>query len=222
MRDRLGNGSPGEIFECDFAMHLQHTHDSADAQASIMGNMAPVENVLIGTIGGVMLKWSTGRLHPLPKTSSDLTTFQDLGLVYDRLTPRVPLWFVPDDPNQPLIDFFVLFPSENHADKWIFKAIQNTVSPKHTTDVVQLKRLLGGILSAGFMLEDSIEVAFVIEDAEKQCSVAASFEGKTATVDFRKASGARQTSSLISQTFTVSVLRPVFARTGSAPLGSKR
>lgn len=74
-----------------------------------------------------------------------------------------------------------------------------------------LKRLLGGILSAGFILEDAIEVAFVIEDAEKQCSVAASFEGQTATVDFRNASGARQTPSLISQTFTVSMLCPVFA-----------
>eukprot|EP00978_Attheya_sp_CCMP212_P045166 scaffold335652_cov64-Attheya_sp.AAC.1 len=74
MRERLGNGSPGEIFECDFALHLQHSHDLANAQCSIMGTEAPRSDVVIGTIDGETLCWPTGTLKELPKAPADELT----------------------------------------------------------------------------------------------------------------------------------------------------
>ena len=214
MRARLGNGSPGEIFECDFAMHLQHSHDLADAQRAIMGKDAPAVDVLLGTVDGIMVRWPTGVLHALPKAPSDKMSFQSLPFNANELKTRDPLWFIPEDPSQPFLDFFVLVPSEN-ATKWTFRAVQNTVSPKHKTDKEQLARLLGGVLSAGFSLENDIQVAFVIENAAAQSDVAKSFDG--ATVDVKKSTGTRSAGGQASTTFKVTVLRPVYARTGATP-----
>lgn len=38
IKDYLGNGAPGEIFEADFVIHLQQCHDLADALQSAMGH----------------------------------------------------------------------------------------------------------------------------------------------------------------------------------------
>jgi hypothetical protein len=213
MRERLGNGSPGEIFECDFAMHLQHSHDLADAQRAIMGEQAPAVDVLLGTVNGQMVRWPTGALHSLPKAPADRTSFQSLPFDANTIRTRVSLWFIPEDPSQPFLDFFVLVPSEN--DRWTFKAVQNTVSPKHSTDKDQLTRLLRGILEAGFILEDNIQVAFVIESAAAQSEVAKSFEG--AEVKFHTKTGTRAKGKRTVQTFKVTVLRPVYSRTGATP-----
>jgi hypothetical protein len=118
------------------------------------------------------------------------------------------VWFIPVDPSQPFLDFFVLFPSDE--SRWTFKAIQNTVSPKHSTDTKQLKRLLGGILKAGFILEDDIEVAFVIENGLAQSKVAKSFE--EATVKVITTTGTRRKGRRTEQTFNVTVLRPIYSR----------
>jgi hypothetical protein len=40
MKNRLGNDAPGEIFELDFALSLQHCHDLATAQRAVMGEKA--------------------------------------------------------------------------------------------------------------------------------------------------------------------------------------
>eukprot|EP00978_Attheya_sp_CCMP212_P049142 scaffold622576_cov63-Attheya_sp.AAC.1 len=215
MRERLGNGSPGEIFECDFAMHLQHSHDLADAQLAIMGTQAPAVDVVIGTLNDTMLCWPTGTMKQLPKAPTDNLSLQNMPLRADALKTRVPLWFIPDDPSQPFLDFFLLVPSDNN--RWTFKAVQNTVSPKHSTDKEQLKRLLGGILEAGFILEDNIQVAFVIESATVQNEVAKSFE--EAEVKVHTITGTRATGTHTVQTFKVTVLRPVYAysRTGATP-----
>jgi hypothetical protein len=214
MRDRLGHGSPGEIFECDFAMHLQHSHDLADAQRAIMGEQAPGVDVALGTIGGSMLCWPTGALKKLPKAPTDKVTLQTMPPCADELKTRVPLWFIPDDASQPFLDFFVLVPSTEN-NRWTFKAVQNTVSPKHRTDIEQLKRLLGGILEAGFILENDIQVAFVIERADAQSKVAISFEGAKVKVITR--TGTRAEGTRTEQIFKVTVLRPVYSRTAATP-----
>jgi hypothetical protein len=116
MRDRLGTGSPGEIFECDFAMHLQHSHDLADAQLAIMGEKAPAVDVVIGTLDGTMLCWSTGTIKQLPKAPTDQLSLQTMPLRADDVKTRVLLRFIPDDPSQPFLDFFVLFHGRQSMD----------------------------------------------------------------------------------------------------------
>jgi hypothetical protein len=173
-----------------------------------MGMETPSVDVVIGTIDGKTLCWPTGTLKQLPKAPADKLSLQSMPPCDNELKARVPVWFIPVDPSQPLLDFFVLFPSDE--SRWTFKAIQNTVSPKHSTDTKQLKRLLGGILKAGFILEDDIEVAFVIENGLAQSKVAKSFE--EATVKVITTTGTRRKGRRTEQTFNVTVLRPIYSR----------
>jgi hypothetical protein len=48
MKNRLGNGAPGEIFELDFALSLQHFHDLATAQRAVMGKKAQSVSMRLG------------------------------------------------------------------------------------------------------------------------------------------------------------------------------
>jgi hypothetical protein len=50
IKEHLGDGAPGEIFEADFAVHLHHCHDLAAAQHAVMGpRVQPVYCVTMGT-----------------------------------------------------------------------------------------------------------------------------------------------------------------------------
>jgi hypothetical protein len=70
---------------------------------------------------------------------------------------------------------------------------------------------LGGILKAGFILEDNIQVAFVIESAAAQSKVAKSF--KEVEVEVHTTTGTRAKGEHTVQTFKVTGLRPVYSRT---------
>jgi hypothetical protein len=92
---------------------------------------------------------------------------------------RVPHWFVPEDNNQPFLDFFVLVPGQD--DSWTLKIIQNTVSKKHSTDLEQLKRVLMGVEHAGFSLDSIVVIAFVIENTS-QNDLGSTIDGMPVTV----------------------------------------
>ena len=191
MKKRLGNGSPGEIFESDFAMHLQHSHDLAAAQRAVMGNKAQKVDVRLGIDISTqkMVLWPTGRLHSLPKAPRGGLALP-MPLTSTQVTDRVAQWFIPEDPSQPFLDFFVLIPEE--GDKWQFRAIQNTVSKTHSTDTKQLQRVVGGVLKAGFDLADALVVAYVIEDREKQKTVAEDIKGTKIKVSNPAETGIRR------------------------------
>jgi hypothetical protein len=217
MKDRLGNGTPGEVFECDFAMHLQHSHDLADMQRAFMQDAAPNVDVVLGNINGEMIRWPTGELNALPKAPSDAVSHQMVGLKFSELKDRsraFPQWFIPKDRNQAFLDFFVLVPQvvDNVLNGWKFQAVQNTVSPRHSTDVRQLKRLLHGVLDAGFILVGDVDMAYVIEKATTQYNIASTIDGTT--VEIITTDRTRQDPSTTWK-FKIRVLRPVFARSAT-------
>jgi hypothetical protein len=169
MKDRLGNGAPGEIFESDFAMHLQHCHDLAKAQHSVMGERAQAVDVQLGVdSSNKAVEWPTGDIHSLPTPPTDTVAQQPMPLKYGDLENRTAQWFVSESKSQPFLDFFALVPTH---DKWEFRAVQNTIGKTHSADLEQLKRVVGGVLAAGFELGDRVVIAYVIEDAGQQMNI---------------------------------------------------
>ena len=207
VKNYLGNGAPGEIFECDFMMHLQQSHNLADAQVAIMGERAQQVYVNLGVDeGGNRLEWATGVLRSLPKATSDEVVPQSTGLTASALK-RVPQWFIPEDNSQAFLDFMVLVPLET-GTSWQLKVIQNTVGKRHSADTEKLCRIVRGLLKDGFALDNNIVLAYVIEDRAKSNKIASHLNGKKLKM---------QNLGDSDQVFTLKVLHPVYKRTATAP-----
>lgn len=216
IKDRLGNGSPGEIFETDFATHLQHSHDLAAAQRDVMGLKAQKVYVRLGVDCSTKrtVMWPTGQLLSLPKAPKDTSALQPMPSHSPTAEGRVTLWFIPEDPSHPFLDFFALIPVDE--GKWQFRAVQNTVSNTHSADMEQLKRIVGGVLNAEYDLADRLVVAFVIEDGEKQKTVGSDIEGTSIEVNNPK-STVRSSGTTPIFKFSIDLLRVVYTRTGAHP-----
>jgi hypothetical protein len=128
-------------------------------------------------------------------------------------TDKVPQWFVPVSKSQPFLDFFVLIPEKN--GKWQFRAIQITISKRHCTDLSQLKRVVGGVLQAGFSLDRALVVAYVIEKPDRQNKTANGMHGTNINISM-STEKTRSTGSQ-SHIFKIKTLLVAFTRTGSTP-----
>lgn len=215
MKGRLGNGAPGEIFEADFLVHLEQSHDIAIAQRYVMGDMAQPVDVILGKdiSNGEDVRWSTGKLSSLPKNPRREGA-QPMSLLASQVKNRVSQWFVPEDLNQPFLDFFVLIPVPASVE-WILRVIQNTVSKKHTTDLEQLKRVLVGVEKAGFGLAGTVDVIFVIENNEQR-TLGSTIDGELVEIP-KQSPGRSQRGTNLKKQFKINVMRVVFARTASVP-----
>jgi hypothetical protein len=125
---------------------------------------------------------------------------------------KVAQWFIPENKSQPFLDFFVLVPDE---EEWQLRAIQNTVVKKHSADLEQLKRIVGGILDSGYILCDKVVVAYVIEDDDRQQNVG---KMSSSNLTVSRTTGTRSSSTGNEpQIFTVKALRVKFTRAGATP-----
>jgi adenylate kinase family enzyme len=215
----LGNGSPGEIFEADFAIHLQHMHDIADATRAVMG--ADRGHEVFVRLGidesKTIVLWPTGKLFKLPPAAKDSSALQTLpDAAIKNVSERVAKWFIPESKNQPFLDFFVLIPEGN--DKWQMRAIQSTVGKTHTADIEQLKRVVGGVIKSGFDLCDDVHIVFIIEDKHKQAKIGMNVKYFTIPIIEKRLKGkGNGRESTPPQKFLIKELRVEFARTGSTP-----
>ena len=218
MKGRLGNGAPGEIFEADFLLNLEQSHDIAVAQRYIMGKKAQQVDVVLGkdVSSGKVLAWPTGSLSPLPKNPTK-TGEQPMPFTHSQVQNRVPQWFVPEDNNQPFLDFFVLVPLPNDV-KWELRALQNTVSRNHRTDTEQLQKVLMGVETAGFVLASTVQVCFVVETTE-QSNLGSGIDGTTIRIPKPAQSPKLGTRSggNPDKELKVEVVRVLFRRTASSP-----
>ncbi len=214
MKGRLGNGAPGEIFEADFLVNLEHCHGIAASTRALMGKQAQQVDVRLGVdmSNEKAVYWPTGKVSVLPKQMGDKLAAQPMSFRADQVTNRVPQWFVPDDKHQPFLDFFVLFPCQDGS--WTLKVIQNRVSTTHSTDLKQLERVLMGVENAGFSLKFNVVVAFVIEKSS-QTDVGSKIDGKIVKVQC--STGRVKRGDGTTKAFKIKVLRVLFTRTGAAP-----
>jgi hypothetical protein len=109
--------------------------------------------------------WPTCKLYNLPAAAKDITTYQTLpeDVIKDKdEASNVAQWFIPEDNSQPFIDFFVLVPID--AGKWQLWCIQNTVNRKHSADLEQLMRAVGGLLDSRYIPHNTIVVAYIVKD----------------------------------------------------------
>jgi hypothetical protein len=117
--------------------------------------------------------WPTGKLYNLPAAAKDISAHHTLpeDAIKDKdKASNVAQWFIPEDNSQPFLDFFVLVPTDD-AGKWQLRCIQNTVSRKHSADLEQLKRVVGGLLHSGYILQNTIVVAYIVKDLAEQGEV---------------------------------------------------
>ena len=185
-------------------MHLQQSHDLADAQAAVAGHRAQQVNVNLGVAeGGNRLEWATGTLQILPKAKNDEFVPQSTGLTATALK-RVPQWFIPEDKSQAFLDFMVLVPLKTDTS-WQLKIIQSTVGKAHSEDTEKLRRIVRGVLDDGFALDNDIVLAYVIEDRVKSGNIANGLNGGRLSV---------QNGVDSEQVFTLKVLHPVYMRAG--------
>jgi len=211
MKDRLGNGAPGEVFEADFLVNLEHCHKLAEAEYFFLRESARQLNVLLGTSMGGQGKvyWPVGKLLDLPKNpTNDVTASQPIGIDGSNVSGLGGvLWFIPLDNSQPFLDFFVLI---YDGSKWELRIVQNTVSKRHTkaTDEDQLKRVLRGLEEANFERNPKVLVAYIVETSE-QWNVGSSFDGKTIKVPVSGKDSPEKE-------FNVAVAHVVYERSGRA------
>jgi hypothetical protein len=218
MKDRLGNGSPGEIFEADFLVNLEQCHSIAEAQRSVMGEHAQKVDVRLGVniSNNEVVYWPAGKLFELPRKNCNELSAQPMSLKASQASHLESLWFVPEDKNQPFLDFFTLIPSADDTVAWKLRVVQNTISKIHSTDLDQLKRVLIGIEQAGFILEDTVDVAFVIKRLD-ETSVGATIHGKKIEIHILSDIHQQRHTSAISKEFVINVLHVLYKRTGSTP-----
>ena len=65
----LGTGTPGDIFESDFRLHLEQSHRIRDAQIAVMGDQAEEVMVCLGTStvdSSSKVQWPAGEILELP------------------------------------------------------------------------------------------------------------------------------------------------------------
>ena len=167
MKDRLGCGSPGEIFEADFLVHLEHSHAVAEAQRYVLGGEAPEAFVRVGVdiSDNTEALWSAGVIHKLDKNpSTDESAVQSMPVQAREADASTALWFDPIDVQQPFLDFFVLIPDGEENTSWKLRVLQNMTGAKHGTDSNQLKRVVEGILLARFSLNNEVDVAYICRE----------------------------------------------------------
>ena len=165
MTDLLGNGSPGEIFEANFALHLYHCHDIAAAQRAIMGDKAQSTYVSLGkTKEGESLQWLTGKIYSCSEGFYHLPEFPEEAIRDKDSKPNVVQWFIPESNSYPFLDFLLLVPTDR---KWQLRCIQNTVGKSHSANVDELDRVISGLLDSGYMLCSKVVVAYIVEDLNK-------------------------------------------------------
>jgi hypothetical protein len=141
--------------------------------------------------------------YSLPAAAKDITAHQTLpeDAIKDKdKASNVAQWFIPEDKSQPLLDFFVLVPTDD-AGKWQLRCIQNTVSRKHSADLEQLKRVVG-VLHSGYILQNTIVVAYIVKDLAEQEEVGLK---QQETIAFPRTPG------------TVDPLHVAYVRTGGVP-----
>jgi len=217
IKEHLGNGAPGEIFEADFAVHLHHCHDLAAAQHAVMGQRAQPTYVTMGTTSKKTMElWPTGKLYNLPAAAKDVTAHQSLpeDAIKDKdKASNVAQWFIPEGNSQPFLDFFVLVPVD--AGEWQLRCIQNTVSRKHSADLEQLRRVVGGLLDSGYILHNTIVVAYIVKDLAEQGEVGLKQKN---TIAVSRTTGTRSNTANQSQLqYTVDPLHVSYVRTGGVP-----
>eukprot|EP00978_Attheya_sp_CCMP212_P022149 scaffold65731_cov32-Attheya_sp.AAC.2 len=210
MKDRLDIGSPGEIFEADFLVNLEQCHSMAEAQRSVMGVHAQKVDVRLGVdiSNNEVVYWPAGKLWKWPRNNGDVLSCQPMS----HITHLESLWFVPEDKNQPFLDFFTLIPSAEDTVTWKVRVVQNTISKEHCTDLSQLKRVLMDIEQAGFILENTVDVAFVIERRD-QTTVGSTIHEEQINVPILS-DGPKQHHTVSSKEFIINVLRVLYKRTG--------
>ena len=74
VKHTLGTGTPGDIFESDFRLHLEHSHKIRDAQVAVMGDQAEEVMVCLGTSatdGSSKVQWPAGEIKELPDPPAD-------------------------------------------------------------------------------------------------------------------------------------------------------
>jgi hypothetical protein len=158
--------------------------------------------------------WPAGKLFELPRNNCDGLSGQPMSLKASQATHLESLWFVPEDKNQPFLDFFTLIPSAEGTVAWKLRVVQNTISKNHRTDLEQLKRVLIGIEQAGFILENTVDVAFVIERPD-QMTVGATIHDKKIKMPILSDGHKQRHTSAMSKEFVINVLRVLYNRTGS-------
>ena len=200
----LGTGTPGDIFESDFRLHLEQCHNLRDAQVAIMGP-DKAEDVMVvlgkccdGDKGKVLCP--VGKINTLPDPPKDPVALQRTSLQAAGVT-QVAQWFIPKSKTQPFFDFFVLTPQS--TGKWLLMVIQSTVARKHSSDTDYLKRLVGGLLMDGFVLEEKITIVYVIEDCDKGGKIAAHLQDSKLVMD--------------EKTFELKVVHSVYQRIAAFP-----
>ena len=200
-----GSGSPGDVFESDFRFHLEQCHDLREAQVAIMGqDKAEDVHVVLGrdcVSDAGAVSYPAGQIKALPKAPADTLAFQRTKLSPANM-PRIAQWFIPDSKPHAFLDFLVLVPQA--GDKWLLVVIQNTIAKKHSADVTQLKRIVGGILMDGFALEEKITIVCVIEDCKKSGTIADFLHGRKLSVETM-------------QEFELEVVHSVYTRTAAVP-----
>jgi len=175
--ERLGNGSPGEVFEFDFCAQVEHTHNLLKAQRHLVSDSQETIEIELGTDIETkrMVRWQAGELLLLPKGRNHDTAAQPMpeDLKADQ---KKHYWFIPEDKSQPFLDFFLLQPENDN--KWTLRVIQNTISKTHGTDLTGLKSVVSGIEGKGFELQEQVDVVFVMSDAKKQERVGAGISSR--------------------------------------------
>jgi len=199
----LGSGTPGDVFESDFRFHLEQCHSLRDAQIAIMGpDKAEDVQVVLGRgcdSAKSELSYPAGKISILPDPPADPVAFQRTNLSPANVA-KVAQWLIPKSKTQLFFDFLVLTPQQKD---WLLVVIQNTVAKPHSADVEQLKRVVGGFLLDGFVLEEKITIVYVVEDREKSGTIAATLHGSKLDVQNKQ--------------FELAVVHSVYARIAAVP-----
>ncbi|KAG7372879.1 FIST domain containing protein [Nitzschia inconspicua] len=131
----LGTGTPGDIFEGDFRLHLEQCHNLRDAQVAIMGpDKAEDVMVVLGKLcdgDKSKLLCPAGKINILPDPPEDPVALQRTTLRAANVM-KVAQWFIPESKTQPFLDFMVLIPQstaeENRrwaSDGWLRYVIED-------------------------------------------------------------------------------------------------
>ncbi|KAG7340291.1 hypothetical protein IV203_023834 [Nitzschia inconspicua] len=104
----LGTGTPGDIFESDFRLHLEQCHNLRDAQVAIMGpDKAEDVMVVLGKLcdgDESKLLCPAGKINILPDPPEDPVALQRTTLRAANVM-KVAQWFIPESKTQPFLDF---------------------------------------------------------------------------------------------------------------------
>ena len=215
----LGNhGTPGEIYELDFELHMRDCHDRRLLRQMFYGknddNCMAIK-VFLGFCEETRLnkEISAGKIYELPLPSTGDIGSQDMGLTSKDMDEKIPKWFIPSSKSQPFLDFMVLVPRQND-NKWKLVIIQNTISNKHSANTGELVKILNGILSCDIQieLESDIDIVYVIEDGEKGGNIAEDLNDGVIEPTIRNSS---RTVGNKQKQFTMRVYHSVYKRTYS-------